>query len=254
MKERRYIMMKVTSMQGTGALPTNSGNQTTQNDEISKNLLQQIASYQKQLQELPTNESMSPEAKMKKRQEIMKEMAKLNQQLQQRQMELRKEQQAEHDPVSELSGQTKPNQMEGKEGGISRGRMEAMISADTSLKQAKVQESVGTRLESRAAILKTEIQQDKGSGADTTHKEAELDKLQSKAMSITKEQMSALEGVNRKLKESDVTEEKTEDAEEKTEDAHRFVKNDETSSFDRTDQTDINIPPSDSYQGMDVYV
>jgi hypothetical protein len=240
-------MMKVNNIQGTSARPTDNRNQTTQNDEISKNLLQQIAGYQKQLQELPTNESMSPEAKMKKRQEIMKEIATLNQQLQQRQMELRNEQQAGRDPVPETAEQTKRKQPEGKEGSISLGRMEAMISADTSLKQAKVQESVGTRLESRAKILKTEIQQDKGSGADTTHKEADLDELQSKAMSITKEQMTALEGVNRELKETDVTEKKTENTQ-------KSDKNDETSSLDRTDQTDINIPPSDSYQGVDLYV
>jgi hypothetical protein len=247
MKERHYVMMKVNSMQGTGAVPTDRGNQATQNDEISKNLLQQIASYQKQLQELPTNETMSTEAKMKKRQEIMKEIAKLNQQLQQRQMELRKEQQAGNDPVSESMGQTKQKQPEGKGDGISLGRMEAMIGADTSLKQAKVQESVGTRLENRAAILETEIRQDKGSGADTSQKEAELVELQGKISSNAGEHMSALDEVNQKLEETD-------DTGEKTEDAHKYDKNDETSSLDGTDQTDINIPPSDSYQGMDVYV
>jgi hypothetical protein len=239
--------MKINSMQGTGAVPTDRGNKATQNDEISKNLLQQIASYQKQLQELPTNESMSPEAKMKKRQEIMKEMAKLNQQLQQRQMELRKEQQAGHDPVSEMAEQTKQKLTEGKEGGISLGKMEAMISADTSLKQAKVQESVGTRLESRAAILETEIRQDKGSGTDTSQKEAELVELEGKINSNAKGQMSALDGVNREVKEAD-------DTEEKTDSTQKSDENDEVEVLNGSDQTDIKVPISDSYQVVDVYV
>jgi hypothetical protein len=247
-------MMKVNNMQGTGAVTTDSRNQTTQNDEICKNLLQQITSYQKQIQELPSNESMSPDAKMKKRQEIMQEIAKLNQQLHQRQMELRKEQQADREPVSELTGQTKQKETLGKESGISSGRMEAMISADTSMKQVKVQDRISTSLENRGAILKTEIQQDKGSGADTTQKEAELNELQSKTMSNSKEQMTSLNELNQKLKEPNRAGEKIEDTEEKTEDAHKSDKNVETSSLDRTGLTDVNVPSSDSYQGVDIYV
>jgi hypothetical protein len=155
-------------------------------------------------------------------------------------MELRKEQQGGHDPVSEMAGKTKQKHPEGKEGGISLGRMEAMISADTSLKEAKVQESVGTRLESRTAILETEIRQDKGSGADTSLKEAELLELQGKINSNGKEQLSALDGVNRELKEYDA-EEKTEDITDKTVDDNSENDNQIASKLDQ----------SSSYDGKD---
>lgn len=64
-------------------------NQAT--DSYSRNIQSQIANAQKQLQELSSNEDMSLEEKMKKRQEIQQQISDLNMQLRQHQMEQRKE-------------------------------------------------------------------------------------------------------------------------------------------------------------------
>ncbi len=64
-----------------------------QKDSVSKNIQNQIANAQKKLQELSSNENMTIEDKMKKRQEIQQQITDLNQQLRQRQIEQRKEMQ-----------------------------------------------------------------------------------------------------------------------------------------------------------------
>ena len=63
-------------------------------DSYSKNIQNQIANAQKQLQELSSNEEMTLEEKMKKRQEIQQQISDLNMQLRQHQIEQRKEQQS----------------------------------------------------------------------------------------------------------------------------------------------------------------
>ena len=80
---------------GTNGVNTQMGqmgmNQAT--DSYSKNIQNQIANAQKQLQELSSNEEMTLEEKMKKRQEIQQQISDLNMQLRQHQMEQRKEKQ-----------------------------------------------------------------------------------------------------------------------------------------------------------------
>ena len=79
-------------------------NQAT--DSYSRNIQSQIANAKKQLQELSSNEDMSLEEKMKKRQEIQQQISDLNMQLRQHQMEQRKEkQQAKHKPGKFFLGQ-----------------------------------------------------------------------------------------------------------------------------------------------------
>ncbi|MDE6221380.1 MAG: FlxA-like family protein, partial [Lachnospiraceae bacterium] len=73
-------------------------NTNMQSDSVSKGIQDQIANAQKQLQELGANKDMTPEEKMKKRQEIQQEINNLNQQLRQHQIEKRKEQQARNTP------------------------------------------------------------------------------------------------------------------------------------------------------------
>lgn len=66
----------------------------SQADFVSRNLQNQIAQAQKELRDLSSDESMTAEEKLKKKQEIQQEIANLNQQLRQRQMELKREQQS----------------------------------------------------------------------------------------------------------------------------------------------------------------
>ena len=65
-------------------------------------------------------------------------------------------------------------------GGISQGKMSAMISADSAMKQAQVRGSVATQINGKAGVLESEIAMDKGRGSSTEKKEQELADLQGK--------------------------------------------------------------------------
>ena len=85
--------------------------------------------------------------------------------------------------------------------GLSQAGMRAMISADSSMKQAKVQGSMATQMEGRAGVLESEIKQDAGKG-NTEKKEEELADLQAKAQSATAAQMSSLSDANKSMEEA----------------------------------------------------
>lgn len=189
-------------------------NQAT--DSYSRNIQNQIANAQKQLQELSSNEEMTLEEKMKKRQEIQQQISDLNMQLRQHQMEQRKEkQQAKSSSMDEMLGGTS-TKAGGKSTGLSQASMTAMISADTSMKQAKVQGSVATEMKGRANVLKAEIKQ----SGSTEAKEAELADLEQKAVNATASQMNTLAKANKAVEEAataERTEKKASDAKEEKE-------------------------------------
>ena len=77
------------------------------------------------------------------------------------------------------------SQSKKKDTGLSLASMQTMISADSSMKQAKVQGSMATQMQGRASVLESEIKQDAGKG-NTEKKEEELAELQAKAQSATR--------------------------------------------------------------------
>ena len=195
-------------------------NQAT--DSYSQNIKNQIANAQKQLQELSSNENMTLEEKMKKRQEIQQQISDLNMQLRQHQMEQRKEkQQAKGSSKNDMPGGTGNagnTKAGGRSAGLSQASMTAMISADSSLKQAKVQGSVATKMEGRSGILQSEIKLDQARGGDTQKKEEELADVEQKAQAAASSQLSTLADAGRSMEEAakaDRREEK-DDVEEKT--------------------------------------
>ena len=137
-------------------------NMMQSNDSVSKNLQSQIANAQKQLQELSSNNEMSLEEKMKKRQEIQQQIADLNNQLRQHQIEQRNEQQAKKSSMDDmLGGSKKTAPKAGKQStGLSQASMKAMISADSAMAQAQVQGSVATKMEGRAEGCSSRISTD----------------------------------------------------------------------------------------------
>lgn len=74
-------------------------------DSYSRNIQNQIADAQKQLQELSANKDMTQEKKMMKRQEIQQQISDLNMQLRQHQMEVRMQaQQKNGNGLDEMPG------------------------------------------------------------------------------------------------------------------------------------------------------
>ena len=196
--------MKINGINGANTQMVQMGvNQAT--DSYSRNIQNQIANAQKQLQELSSNEDMTLEEKMKKRQEIQQQISDLNMQLRQHQAEQRKEkQQAKGTSMDDMLGGTKGGKSGSKSAGLSQASMTAMISADTSIKQAKVQGSVATSMEGRAGVLESEIKNNHGS--DVTKKKEELADVTQKAQAATASQMNTLAEANKAVEEAAMAE------------------------------------------------
>ena len=94
-------MMKINGFNGTNT-QTGAMGMAQANDSVSKNIQNQIANAQQKLQDLSSNEELSLEDKMKKRQEIQQEITNLNQQLRQHQIEQRKEQQSKKSSMDDM--------------------------------------------------------------------------------------------------------------------------------------------------------
>nr|MDE7325420.1 FlxA-like family protein [Lachnospiraceae bacterium] len=167
-------------------------------DSVSKNLRAQIVNAQKQLQELAANKDMEPEEKMERRKEIQQQITDLNAQLRQHEVELRQEKQQQQQ--AKQSVQSKKQEAEkkaetapgGKQGmGMSQGSMEAMISANRSVGQAKIQGKVASAMKARANVLKSEIEHS-GRGAAVEKKQQDVADIEDQLEKIATEQAQSL--------------------------------------------------------------
>ena len=208
--------MRINGLNGANT-PAGGMNMTKATDSVSKNLQNQIANAQKQLQELSANKDMSIEEKMKKRQEIQQQITDLNNQLRQHQIEQRKEQQAKKSSMDDmLGGSKKTAPKAGKQStGLSQASMTAIISADSAMAQAQVQGSVATKLEGRTGILESEIKLDSARGGNVEKKQEELAEVEKKAIEAESAQMNTLADANKELEEAAKVDQKTEKGEEK---------------------------------------
>lgn len=186
------------SQKAGGNIPAGGLGMGMQTDSVSKNIQNQIASAQEQLQALASNEDITLEEKMKKRQEIQQEITSLNQQLRQHQIQQQKEQREKRASANNQQKESTKPGAEKSGSGLSQAGMQTMLSADTSLKQAKVQGSVAQRMEGRANVLKVEIKLDK---TNTERKEAELADVEQKAMDAAAAQASTLADANQEIRE-----------------------------------------------------
>ncbi len=176
------------------------------NDSVSKNIQTQIINAQKKLQDLSSNEELSMEEKMKRRQEILKEISDLHNQLRQHQLEQRKEKQEMKGsadvltPFAEDKTEEKEKPEEQKSG-LSAQSMMSMISADAAQMQARVQGSVSLKLEGRINVLESEIKLDSMRG-NVEAKEEELHKLEDKANKAFTSQMETIAEANKQANAS----------------------------------------------------
>lgn len=226
-----------------------------QMDNVSKDLQRQIANAQKKMQELSSNEDMTLEEKMKKRQEIQQEISNLNQQLRQHQMEQRRERQSEGTSMDDMRAddhKAGASQQSGRKSGLSQGSMQAMISADSSMKQAKVLGSMATRMEGQAGVLETEIKLDRGRGQDTADKEAELADLKEKTQAATNSQISALASAGKTMKESAEEEREAGEVSEDAEDTVSAGKSKESAGTDTSGAQSDPVPHPVDYTSVDI--
>ncbi len=257
------------TINGTSGVSASAGMQAGQTgmakatDPVGKDIQNQISRLQKQLQELSANTELSTETKMKKRQDIQKQISDLNAQLRQHQIEMRKQEQEKKASFDEMLGgeqQTQGAKTKSKGQGMpSQASMEAMISADVAMDQAKVHGSVATKMEGHAGVLEAEIKLDASRNGDTSAKEAELADTEQKAMDATSSQMSMLSKANEtmeKASEKDETEETKEKKageegeESETDGVPGSVSDEQGESVTETLETVI--PPVRQYTPVDV--
>lgn len=193
------------------AMGTDPGKQT---DPVSRDLQKQIEKLKNDLKEISANQDMPTDAKMKKRQEIQKQISDLEVQLRQHQIEARKEERQKKKDASsfdDLIGAKPQEKQNAKQNtGMSAGSMEAMISADVSVKQAGVNGSTAKRMEGKANVLEVEISLDssRNGSSNIGLKEAELAKTKEAAEKATASQMDSLVQAGETLQEAS-KEEKT---------------------------------------------
>jgi len=195
-----------TGMQpGTAGMGTGAGGQM---DPVSKDLQNQIEKLKNDLKEISANQDMPTDAKMKKRQEIQKQISELEVQLRQHQIEAKKQERQkkkEESSFDDLMG-TKPQkkQNDSQSAGISTGSMEAMISADKSVKQADINGSTAKKMEGKANVLEAEMQLDGGRGGSSNVglKEAELAKAKETAEKATASQLDSLAQATKTMQEA----------------------------------------------------
>lgn len=87
---------------------------------------------------------------------------------------------------------------DGRSTGLSKASMTAMISADASMKQAKIQGGVAAQMQGRANVLKVEIKQ----SGSTKAKEEALADLEQKAANAAASQMNTLAEANKTVEEA----------------------------------------------------
>lgn len=196
-----------------------------QADPMVRDLQRQIEDLQNRMKELSSRPELTAEMKAKKRQEIQKQISDLEMQLRQRQIEVKREammkKRQENNSMDEMLGTKQQAKKSGKQStGLSAGSMEALISADSSMKQADVHGSVARTMEGKAGVLEAEIKQDSAMGCKPAGKEEALAEVQAKANEATSSQMGALAQANeaaQKAAEADKNQnaEKTDESEGK---------------------------------------
>lgn len=174
--------MTIQGVNGNGAQAGQTGG-VRADDAVSKNIQWQIEDIQKKLQELSSNDHMSTEEKMKKRQELQKQIYDLQNQLRQHEIQKRREsQKAQESNMDGLLGGKHETDRQQDTVGISEAGMKAMISADSSIKLAKSQEKLATEFKGQARTLRGEMNLDRPEIAEK--KKEELAELEEKALNV----------------------------------------------------------------------
>ena len=211
-------------------------------DPQVKDLQNQIQNLQKQLKELGSNSEMPAELKSRKRQDLQKQISDLEAQLRQRQIEVKheeavKKQQKKGGSLDEMLGVKPQAKKDGRQSaGMSAGSMEALISADASLKQADVHGSTAQKMEGRAGVLEAEISMDSMSGGASAvaSKKEQLAEAQAKAAEAASAQMGSLAQAAEEAKKAGEAENSREDISEKSKDGRTGT----AQEGEKTDGTD----------------
>lgn len=175
-------------------------NQNQQMDSYSKSLQEQINNANEQLQSLGEDKEMSIDEKMKKRQEIQKQITDLQNQLRQHQIEQKKEKrQSKGSSMEDMLGGKHTAKSSKAAKGISTDSMKALISADSAINQVEAGGAVKANLKGEAGILETEIKLDSARGKDVEKKQEQLADIESRNRDVESAQLEVLNRADKEL-------------------------------------------------------
>lgn len=183
-----------------------------QNNSEENSLQKQIEAKQQELEQLSENKEMDPKQKLEKKKELEAEIADLNNQLQQKRTE--RLQGKESEKTESASGQTR------KRDGFSSeesDRMNSLLSADRSVKEAAELNSASDKLKGKARVLRTEAKLDAGRGISGEEKLTQASGLEHRADRLKNESAKTLGSVRKAEKAEEAEETKEAEKEEKTE-------------------------------------
>ncbi|MBO4996541.1 MAG: FlxA-like family protein [Lachnospira sp.] len=210
-------------------------------DSESKALQKQIEEKQKELKELSSKEDIPLEEKVKQKQQLQQEITQLEAQLRMHQQEV-KQQKGQENSKQDLiaSGGDKQSlaaSMSLSSEGTAMAGMESLLSAHSSLKQAKVQQGVSKDLQANARVLESEIKQDKNLGASVEKKEEQLEDLSQRSSDAMGYAAAALNQANEAVTNvKDGEEPNDEHVDEKKEDEETKLSMDDKQSKQEEDK------------------
>lgn len=171
-------------------------------DAVTRGLQSQIEELQRQMQNLAADESLTMEEKLKKKQELQDKIMDLQNQLQKHQAEQRQMQKEERTKAAEQKSYDETG-------------MQTVISSDAAMKNAQIQESTASRMDGRAAVLRSEMELDAGrDSSPLKSKTDELARVEQGAENARSTQMQILGKTNQNLSDAAKAESDPEKAEE----------------------------------------
>lgn len=181
---------------GNNLRPVMMPKQNNNNPEVDS-LQKQIEEKRKQLSELSNNDKLSPEQKQKKRESLQQEITELEAQKNQAEMAAKqKERQEAEEKMARQNDESLSRNEDGDTAKISARGMKALISAGQAMDMADVKNGVRTSLKCEAGILESEIKLDQARGDDTTKKEEQLSKINTKANDLNRQMLDDLDQAN----------------------------------------------------------
>lgn len=232
-------MLNISAVSGTGLQQPGQIGMSQSTDYISKSIQKQIEYLQKQLQELSANETLSTEEKQKKQQELKMQINDLTAQLRQHQMEEKKEKLEAAAPSQEDANQKK---------------MRSMLSAETALEHARIEDSVSDGLEGRSKVLQREIQLDSGRLGSSEGKLEELAEVKERMRDAKNSRSRLLGEANKILKEeTEENMEKTGGITSKNETDKTGKKTELPGEEEASSRTDTTKEPESEKTGVFIY-
>lgn len=175
-------------------------------DSVSRNIENKIFDMQRKMQQLSSEEDIPEEEKMRERQELQQEIARLNAKLRQQQAEADREKRQE-----ELAKETQA-EVEAGNRGVEYTRStdnksastdaEEMISAEHSARQISDRGRVVAKIEGGIVVLKGEIKQDEIRGEAAEGKKAELAKQEKRAQRAQSPHITVLDETRESMKKA----------------------------------------------------